>query len=385
MPLIELGNHAPHSLPEDGAPCVTTIHIPDADETGAGGYTHEPGLTANEFRSHYTDALLYRGGITHLPEHEALLAIVNAWPRQGREKPAWVKVHHREDVYTHQGVKKGALTTKKAAGDLEQFLREFYQLENEKPADVEDRYHTKFGPPGDGGPGYGAAALPDATAMFLNDGRVQQANNYGGGQVGDTGQLTASSATTATTGKTYTLNQWAGYRVVASVSGSQLVWGNIVSNTAGAASVLTVDRWYNAATPGGVAGSTPSATGSFMILDGGVVSAWFVGLSTTNYAPSATEHGLTGEYTAAGGGLIRKIAPFALTSGVSPMGLTLTPVFTANGSDTLPATFYVAGAFTSMVVADTTLTCKFASQLNASQTVGSSGDQLTVTWTETGS
>lgn len=384
MPTIEFGNIAPVNA-IDKSPGVTTIHIPDGDENGLGAYTHEPGLSVADFREHLIDAEMYRGGITHLPDHEALLSIVRAWPQQGHEKPAWVKVTHRDDAFTHHGAKKGALSTKRSADDLQKFLQEFYRLDNEKPADVEDRYHTKFGPPGDGGPGYGSRPLPDATALFLNDGRVQQAQNYGGGQVGDTGQLTASSATTATTGKTYTLNQWAGYRVVATVSGSAMVWGNVVSNTAGAASVLTVDRWYSFATPGGAAGSTPSATAAFALLDGGVASAWFVGLSTTNYAPAATDHALTGEYTAAGGGLIRKIAPYALTSGTSPMGLTLTPVYTANGSDTLPSTFYVAGAFVSMVVANTTLAAKFTSQLNASQTMASAGDQLTITWSEAGS
>ena len=294
--------------------------------------------------------------------------MINAWPAHAREAPKWIHVTPSD------------LTPPGVAVDFEQVLRDVYRVPTaERPDDVEDRYHTKWGPPGDG------PRIPDITNLFTNDGRVQQAVNYGGGQVGDTGQATASSATTLTTTKSYTTNQYAGCRIYATVSGSQMAWGNIVSNTAGPNSVITVDRWYSPASPGGAASTAPSSTAAFVIADGGVVSAWFVGLTTTNIVPAAGDHALSGEYTTAGGGLIRKIAPYSLTSGTSPMTLTLTPVFTANVSDALPATFYAAGAFTSMVVANTTLAMKWETLLNASQTISASGDQLTLTWTEQGS
>lgn len=372
--LVELGNHAPHRA-IDEHPCLTSIFIPDPDENGLGGYTHEPGLSAEEFRRHHADAITMNGGITRLPDHEALLSIVNAWPQHGREAPRWV------NVIPQRMTRKGQITAeaRKQAGDLEAILRDYYRISADKPGDLEDRYHTRWGAPGEG------PRMPEITNLFTNDGRAQQAVNYAGGQVGDTGQATASSATGLTTTKSYTLNQFAGYRVYATVSGSQMVWGNILSNTAGPNSVLTVDRWYNPAAPGGGAGSTPSATAAFLIADGGVVSAWFVGLSTTNIVPAATDHSLSGEYTAAGGGLVRKIAPYSLTSGTSPVTFTLTPVYTANASDVLPSTFYAAGVFVSMVVSATTLMMKFEANLSASQTLSASGDQLTVTLTETGS
>jgi hypothetical protein len=264
-----------------------------------------------------------------------------------------------------------------AAADIESFLREFYKCPGEKPADIEERYWTRYGEPG-----YYAPTLPSSEALFLNDGRVQQANNYGGGQVGDTGQATAAAATTLTTTKSYTLNEWTGYRVYASVSASQMVWGNVLSNTAGPNSVFTVDRWYAPGSPGGSAGSTPSATAAFLIADGGVLAGWFVGLTTTNITPGAADHVLSGEYTASGGGMVRKIAPYSLTSGTSPGSITLTPVFTANGSDTLPSTFYAIGVFLSMVVGASGL-MKYETSLTAFQTVSAPGDQLTCTDSQT--
>jgi hypothetical protein len=364
--IIELGNASPHRA-IDEHPCVTTIHMPDPDAKGVGGYTHKVGgISVADFRAHHHDAILYRGGITHLPDNELLLSVINAWPMHASEKPQWVNVIPQET------------TDPKVAADVQGFLKEFYELTTDMPLDVEDRYHTRFGPPGHGGP-----ALPPLTALFTNDGRTQQGNNYGGGQVGTTGQATASSAVSLTnSAAAWTTNQWAGYRVYATVSGSAMVWANVISNTA---TVLTVDRWYTPSTPGGSAGTTPSSTAAYLIADGGVISAWFVGLTTTNIIPSASDHALSGEYTTSGGGLVRKIAPYSLTSGTSPMALTLTPVYTANGTDALPATLYAVGAFVSMVVANTTLAMKFESSLNASQTISASGDQLTITWQENGS
>lgn len=368
--IVEFGNHAAHNGIDD-APKVTTVHIPDPDEDGKGGYSHNPGvLGLDEFRNHRQEALDYRNGITQLPEHEALLATVAAWPSQSREKPAWVKVIP------------GELTPKGVAEDLERCLREFYRVDADKPGDVEDRYHTRFGPPGVGGP-----KLPEITNLYTNAGRVISNVNDGGGQVGTTGTGTAATATSLTTASTFTTNQWAGYRVYAMQTATgPLIWGNITANTnAAGASVLTVDRWYNAASPGGAAATTPSAGFYFLIADGGYVSTWFVGMTTTNITPAATDTALTGEYATAAGGYYRKIAPYAQTSGVATRSLTLTPVFTGTGSDTFPSTFYAIGVGCSMVVPFPAGTMKFETSLNASATVNASGDQVTVTETITGS
>jgi hypothetical protein len=369
--IIELGNHAVRHPSFDDAPKVTTIHIPESDKDGLGGYTHKPGLSVEDFRKEIAEAMMFRDGIYRLPDHEALLATHLAWQAESRERPAWLQVTETE------------LTPKGIAKDLEAFLHEHFSTGGErKPVDVEDRYWTKFGEPGRGEP-----TPPDITNLFVNDGRTQQAVNYGGGQTGAIGTGTAATATSLTTASTFTTNQWAGYRVYCmQTSTGPLVWGNVISNTnAAGASVLTVDRWYNAATPGGAAATTPSAGYQFVLADGGVLSNWFVGLSTTNITPAATDHAMTSEYTVTAGGYYRKIAPYALTSGTSPMTFTLTPVFTGLAGDTYPTTFYAAGFFNSMVPADTTLAMKFETSMNASATVAATGDQVTLTETVTGS
>jgi hypothetical protein len=191
----------------------------------------------------------------------------------------------------------------------------------------------------------------------------------GGDIVGATGTTTsAPSATTATdTGQSWTTNAWAGHVVV--IGG---VFGVIVSNTG---TVLTVDRWYVPATPGGSAGTTPSS-GVYQIL-GGNAPAIFMALTATATAPSATDTSLAGEITTAGGGLIRKICAYAHTTGVA--SYTLTGVFTANGSDSLPVTVAKIGVFQS-ISANLML---FETALSASATFNASGDQLTVTETVT--
>lgn len=194
----------------------------------------------------------------------------------------------------------------------------------------------------------------------------------GGDIVGDTGSTTsAPTATTITnTGKAYTVNAYAGHIVVI---GS--VYGIVVSNTA---TVVTVDRWYTPGTPGGAAASTPS-TGVYHILTGGH-PGWFMGLTANATAPAATDTSLASEITTAGGGLVRQICPYAHTAGAA--SYTLTPVFTANGSDSLPVTIAKIGVFTSMVVTDTTSTLLFTTLLTpATATLSASGDQLTITET----
>lgn len=108
--------------------------------------------------------------------------------------------------------------------------------------------------------------------------------------------------------------------------------------------------------------------------------AVFVGLSNTNIAPAATDTTMTGEITTAGGGLIRKIAPFAHTAGTTTT--TLTPVFTANGTDSLPVTVYAMNVSTS-IKTGSAVTQMYETSLSASATLSASGDQLTVTWTVT--
>jgi hypothetical protein len=172
--LVELGNHACALPSVDDQPKVTRIHIPEADDQGLGGYSHKPGaLSVSEFRSHRQEANDYRGGITSLPDHEALLAIAAAWPTQGRERPTWVSVAPHPD-----------LTPDGHAEDLEAFLREFYAIPDSAAKPPEDelqaRYWTPLGAPGQGFP----QGPPPLEALFTNSGRVISNINDGGGKVG---------------------------------------------------------------------------------------------------------------------------------------------------------------------------------------------------------
>ncbi len=379
--LIELGNATPKNS-VDGRPAVTEMYFPEADDQGLGGYSHKNGgIDHNDLRDHLVDSAVYAQGQTQLPDHEILVSILHpdgSWanhidPSDLRSRPLWVAV--RPDPLTPKG----------RAKDIEKVLSDYWEVPIGKPETVERDFWTRNGEPGVGPDIYTQAGLPPLTALFTNVGRVQQANNHGGGQVGATGQASASSATTlTTTTTTSSTTQWNGYRLYATVSATVMVWGNVVSCTSGANAVFTVDRWYAAATPGGAAGSTPSATGTYMLADGGNLSAWFCGLTTSAYTPAATDTSIPSEYSTAGGGLLRKICPYALTSGTSPMTYTLTPVFTANGSDSLPSTIQGCGFFTGMVIGSAN-TMKFGDAVSPTATFSASGDQMTLTQTVTGS
>lgn len=205
--------------------------------------------------------------------------------------------------------------------------------------------------------------------LLVNDGRDMVSQNMLGGAVGYGGTATATGATSMTdSGAAWGSNVWAGYRVVC---GS--VWANVISNTG---TVLTVDRWYVGATPGGAAASTPGSTATYLITDGGA-PAWFMGLTANATSPAASDTSLTAEITTASGGLVRKIAALAHSAGATTS--TLTAVFTANGSDSLPVTIAKIGIFRSMVVADTTKTMLFETLLSSTATLSASGDALTAT------
>lgn len=384
---VLLGNPHPHRCVVDpvlghvghervdlhGAPATTALTIPEGD----GGYSLElpdgfEEYSDSDVHSLVAEAALHLAqhpDITQLPGLEPLLVAAHpgggCWNHHSEDTPSWVWSDN---------------------GAYEKLLSSYYGCPAGVPDDLEDTHWTRFG-----APGVGAWGLKPQ-AILTDDGRTLWAQSLGGGQVGAVGAGTTAGVTSLTTASTFTTNQWAGYRVyVYSTIGTLLVWGNVKSNTnAAGASVLNVDRWYNAATPGGAAAATPTTPWSFIIADGGCTSAWFVGLSTTvgvgGTAPAHGDHSLAGEITAQPAGLLRKIAPFALTSGVSPASYTLTPVYTVGGGDTsLPTTVIGFAVFNSMVAADTTLSMMFETALNAAFTVNLAGDQATLTETVTGS
>ena len=347
---VELGNPQPvdkDRRPVDlgGAPAVTVVHIPP-------GYGYDGSVSAADLREHLTDALLYGGGVTTVPGVEALLAVVHpdgAWARHGQGRPSWVACDDDPALAEAIGAVLGAPVG--------------------RPTDVELTHWTLNGPPG-----VDRSAGP--TALLVNSGRDNWARAQGGAGVGYSGTATATSATSLTaTGTPFTANAFSGGIVVALESGG--IYGIIQSNTT---SVLTVDRWYDPTNPGGAAAATPAATTLFAIFPG-APPASFVGLTADATAPAATDATLPAEIATAGGGLIRKAAPFAHTAGTNTY--TLTPVFTANASDVLPVTVAKIGVFTSMVVGAASMV--FETLLSATATLSAVGDTLTVTETVTGS
>jgi hypothetical protein len=209
--------------------------------------------------------------------------------------------------------------------------------------------------------------------MLVNTGRDLQSLDMGGDITALAGTATGTSATSLTVASGFTASAYIGKIVLAGTSAATYVYGIITANTT---TVLTVDRWYNPATPGGVAASTPSGTTPFIILPYGA-GAPFMALTANSGAAAGGDTTLTGEITTAGGGLIRKLATYAHTSGVA--SYTITGSFTANGSDALPVTVAKMGTFNSI----TSGSMAFETLLNATATLTASGDALTVTQTVT--
>lgn len=204
--------------------------------------------------------------------------------------------------------------------------------------------------------------------MKVNSGNDIQAAQMGGDVVGAIGTATATSATSLTdSGATWVTNAYAGHLVAAAG-----VVGLVLSNTG---TVLTVDQW---SVPGTDAvGSTPGNV-AYVLLTGNAPAA-FVALSADAGVVSATDTTLPSEITTSAGGLKRKRCPYGHTAGVA--GFTLTPVFTANGFDSLPVTIAKAANFQSPKPA--TGKPQFMALLGTTAVLGASGDQLTVTLTVT--
>jgi len=147
------------------------------------------------------------------------------------------------------------------------------------------------------------------------------------------GTLTASSATSATnTGAAFpTAGQGlAGCLVVVGANSSgtgSTVYGVITSNTA---TVLTVDQWYNGTSTTGAAGTTPNATGQYIILPGQNPAAWMA-VTTDATAPSTADTTLASELTT--GGMARAVGTWAHTAAATTY--TLVHTWTATATNTI--------------------------------------------------
>jgi len=189
----------------------------------------------------------------------------------------------------------------------------------------------------------------------------------GGDAAGFAGTATATSSTSLTmTAAGWTTDAYIGHIITTGV-----VYGVITTNSA---TVATVDRWYTPGSPGGAAGTTPGNV-AFAIMPGNA-PYWYMALTTDATAAGATDTTLPSEYTVAGGGLIRKLATYAHTTGAASYSLAAT--FTVNGSDTgLPKTIAKIGIFNTLTGA--TGRIQFETLLSTTATLSAIGDQLTVT------
>lgn len=219
--------------------------------------------------------------------------------------------------------------------------------------------------------------------LRTNVGGTWQANLMMGSTVmGYQGTATATSATSLTdTSAAWTTNEWAGFCVGAAGT----TYGSIVSNTA---TVLTIDKWYAPATPGGAAAATPAATASFEIR--GLAPAWWLGVTTTAVSPSSTDTTLSGELTANGFARAFAGGPLASGTGVALTSPTATASTTQTFSYTEGVQFTATGSETgiqaaALFTADSTTAGGIMVFENTFSSVNViSGDVLTVTWTITG-
>lgn len=110
---------------------------------------------------------------------------------------------------------------------------------------------------------------------------------------------------------------------------------------------------------------------------GGAASATnvakYVAITANTTAPAAGDTTLTGEITTAGGGLVRKAGTYAHTTGAA--SYTITTVFTANGSDSLPVTIGKRGIFDQASGGQLV----FSTLVSPTATLSASGDVLTIT------
>ena len=371
IPGDETGSHG--SLWSDETPtslyCHPDVHDDSLFPPALAGMID--GVTNTEGRRAIIDRWLSHPDYVHgLPNHEALVSVIHPlsgfWSQMAApgSNPAWVSCEDNPS--------------------LEQMIAAHYGCPIGVPAGLEDMYHTRYGS-SDYPPGAAPDPLGGIVALHTNWGRDNQAaQQFGWGYLGAVGTATATTATTLTgsaeTGVSHASNDCAGQWILAGPNSSgtgAVVYGYIVSNTSGTTPVYTVDRWYAAASPGGAAGTTPNATASYQVVSGGPPQL-FVGLTANTTAPAATDTTLTGEITTASGGLIRKICPIGHTAGAATV--TMTPVFTANGSDSLPVTIGKAGAGPSLTSG---VNSGYQTLVSPTATLSASGDQLTLTWTFT--
>lgn len=375
--LVELGNpqpsHAPTSDPVTGerviealpGPAVTYVRVPEdlREYDDVPHYGYDTSVDARDIALHL---IQNPGPVTHLPGHEALLAVKGAL----------------ESGLYHQG----GVSWVSVAGhpEFQDQLAAFYGCASGRPDDLEDTHWTAY-------PGLGLlppGVIPSAVSPLLSNtdaGRNMRwlqmlGPSAAAGILGGSGTATAATATSLTgsaeTMASHASNDCKGMILVDLAAGG--AYGYITGNTTGTTPVYTVDRWYVLQTPGGAAATTPGATDKYAVMNAG---AWclFMGISTNTSAVVNGDTSLASEITTAGGGLIRKIATIAHAAGATTG--TVAATFTVNGSDTgLPVTIGKMGIGPSLLsVADNIV----LTLLGTTAVLSAVGDNLTLTdtWT----
>lgn len=126
----------------------------------------------------------------------------------------------------------------------------------------------------------------------------------------------------------------------ASGTGS-VVYGVITGNTT---TVITVDRWYVAATPAGSAATTPNATCSFIVLPGSAPLV-YLAVTANTFTPNVTDTTLAGELATNG---FSRSYYTTLAHTASSGAFSIAKTFTASGTETInnEAIFTAASAGT---------------------------------------
>src|SRR5262245_15032450 len=230
---------------------------------------------------------------------------------------------------------------------------------------------------------------------LANNGRDHVAITVGGNVESRQASATASSATSLTdSGASFTASSGGppatgglvGHLVASGTTTVVNTYGVIISNTS---TVLTVDQWHTPKPPE-TAATTPASTAPYIVLPGGS-PCFYMGISIATRAFNAADAVLSNDGSTvselwfSGGGLRRRAASFAHTSGTSTYTAQFT--FTANGSDTLPQTIAKMGLFANYV--NTTVTTSnsgvllFNTNLSSSATLSAVGDNVQITDTVT--
>lgn len=174
-----------------------------------------------------------------------------------------------------------------------------------------------------------------------------------------------------------------GHMVMGGTTAALFTYGNILSNST---TVLTIDQWHDPTAPESTRSAPVTTTAPYWVVPGGA-PAFYMGISINATAPSTATTSLPSELWNSGGGLRRRLASWAHTTGNNPY--TIANTFTANGSDSLGGGVTIAkiGLFQNFVNAVVTTAnsggCLFETLLSATATISASGDNVAITDTVT--